>query len=80
MAEELRKGKLWDLSYDAAVSALFENYESVYGIDVNTSAYQCYHESASFQELQIDSSGEDFSPRLRIISCAAFTRRIRLTC
>ena len=60
MAEELRKGKLWDLYYDAAVSALFENYESVYGIDVNTSAYQCYHESASFQELQIDSSGEDF--------------------
>ena len=40
--------------------ALFENYESIYVIDEETSAFQCYHESNSYSSLSLDSSGEDF--------------------
>ena len=47
-------------SYEAIVRALFENYESIYDIDVETSEYRCYHESDSYSELKIESSGEDF--------------------
>ena len=54
-------GNTWNTpSYDAIVRALFETYESLYDIDVETSAYQCYHESKSFQELQLARSGADF--------------------
>jgi len=48
------------LSYEAITRALFETYESIYDIDVKTSAYQCYHESDAYSELQIESSGQDF--------------------
>jgi len=47
-------------SYEAIVRSLFENYESLYDIDAQTSAYQCYYESDSYSELQIAGSGEDF--------------------
>lgn len=47
-------------SYWAITRALVENYESIYDIDAETSAYQCYHESDSFSELSIESSGNDF--------------------
>jgi len=49
-----------ELSYEAILLALFENYESIYDIDAETSAYQCYHESDSYSELRIAGSGEDF--------------------
>ncbi|MBR1781365.1 MAG: histidine kinase [Oscillospiraceae bacterium] len=48
------------LTYEAILSALFENYESIYVIDVESSAYQCYHESQSYRELQLESRGDDF--------------------
>lgn len=47
-------------SYDAILRALFENYESIYDIDVETYAYQCYHESDAYSELKIANSGENF--------------------
>lgn len=54
-------GNTWNTpSYEAIVRALFETYESLYDIDVETSAYQCYHESKSYQELQLARSGADF--------------------
>ena len=60
MAED-RHGNAWNTpSYDAIVRALVENYESLYDVDVETSAYQCYHESESFRELQLARSGADF--------------------
>ena len=49
-----------EMSAEAITLALFENYESIYDIDVETSAYQCYHESDSYSELEIAESGEDF--------------------
>lgn len=53
------------LSYDAIVSALFDTYESIYDIDAETSAYQCYHESSAYHGLHVAKSGEDFFTALR---------------
>ena len=53
------------LSYEIIAKALFENYESIYDIDEETSAYRCYHESAMFRSLRLGSSGEDFFAALR---------------
>jgi len=47
-------------SLDAILLALFENYESIYDVNAATGAYHCYHESEVFQELQLESSGDDF--------------------
>jgi len=49
-----------EFSYHVIAKALFENYECIYDIDVETSAYQCYHESGSYGSLRIAKSGEDF--------------------
>ena len=48
------------MSYDAIVRALFEKYESIYVVDAETSAYQCFHESDSYSSLQIDGCEDDF--------------------
>ncbi|MBQ8975459.1 MAG: histidine kinase [Oscillospiraceae bacterium] len=48
------------LSHVAIMEALFENYESIYAIDVETSSYQCYHESDSFSALSLETVGDDF--------------------
>lgn len=48
------------ISRAAIIQALFETYESIYDIDMKTCAYQCYHESENYSELNIKSSGEDF--------------------
>ena len=48
------------LSREAIVRELFETYESLYDIDVDTSTYQCYHESDSYSALELESSGMDF--------------------
>ena len=48
------------LSHDAIVRALFENYESIYAVDVETAAYKCFHESDSYRSLLIEDRGDDF--------------------
>lgn len=48
------------LSHEAIAKALFENYESLYAVDIETSAYQCFHESDSFSSLNLESRGNDF--------------------
>lgn len=48
------------LSHEAIAKALFENYESLYAVDIETSAYQCFHESDSFSALNLESRGSDF--------------------
>ncbi len=60
MAEKMQDDLKNALSYEAIVRTLFENYESIYDVDVETSAYQCYYESDSFSELKIASTGNDF--------------------
>lgn len=48
------------LSKNAISQALFENYESLYAVDIETSAYQCFHESDSYSALEFESSGNNF--------------------
>ena len=48
------------LSHDAIVRALFENYESIYAVDAETSAFQCFHESDSYSSLRLENHGDDF--------------------
>jgi anti-sigma regulatory factor (Ser/Thr protein kinase) len=47
-------------SYKAITNTLFENYESIYAVDLETGGYQCYYESEVYSELRIKSSGDDF--------------------
>ena len=55
-----------ELSAEAITIALFEKYEGIYDIDVETSAYQCFFQSESYSRLNIQESGDDFFADLRI--------------
>lgn len=48
------------LSKQAILRALFENYESIYAVDAETSSFQCFHESDSYSSLKLDDRGDDF--------------------
>ncbi len=48
------------LSHEAIVKALFESYESIYAVDVGTSAFQCFHESNSYSSLRLEDHGDNF--------------------
>lgn len=48
------------LSHDAIVKALFENYESIYVVDAETSSFQCFHESDSYSSLRLEDHGDNF--------------------
>ncbi|MBQ4045738.1 MAG: histidine kinase, partial [Lachnospiraceae bacterium] len=47
-------------SHDAVAKALFENYESIYVVDAETSAYQCFHESDTYSMLPLEKAGDNF--------------------
>ncbi len=49
-----------ELSAEAITIALFEKYEGIYDIDVETSEYQCFYQSRSYSKLGINDSGDDF--------------------
>ena len=53
-------GKKNAVSYEVLANALFENYESIYDIDLETNAYNVYYESESYRELDLTRSGSDF--------------------
>ena len=48
------------VSYEVLANALFENYESIYDIDLETDAYNVYYESDSYRKLDLTRSGADF--------------------
>ncbi|MBO4694009.1 MAG: histidine kinase [Clostridia bacterium] len=48
------------LSHDAIVRALFENYESIYAVDAETSLYKCFYESDSYSSLHLKGQGSNF--------------------
>lgn len=52
--------KMNTLSYEVLANALFENYESIYDIDLETDAYNVYYESDSYRKLDLTRSGTDF--------------------
>ena len=48
------------VSYRIIAEALFENYESIYDIRVETNEYKTYYQSDSYQELRLAKQGADF--------------------
>ncbi len=48
------------LSHEAIARALYENYESIYVVDIETSSFKCFHESDSYSSLKLEHSGDDF--------------------
>lgn len=56
MGTEKRKA----IPYEVLANALFENYESIYDLDLATSGYSVYYESDPYRSLDLTRSGEDF--------------------
>ncbi len=54
------------VTYEMLARALFENYESIYDIDLENNNYKTYHESESYRKLEVASEGEDFFASLDV--------------
>ena len=48
------------VTYKMIAEALFENYESIYDIHMETHEYKTYYQSDSYQELELAKEGKDF--------------------
>lgn len=48
------------LPYETIANALFENYECIFNVDLETGEYLVYYESDSYRELHLERSGTDF--------------------
>lgn len=68
------EGKEPVVSYEVLARVLFENYESIIDVNLETYEYNSYHESESYQKLKLASSGPDFFASLP----EAITRTITL--
>lgn len=58
--EELEENEKEAAVIGNLAKALSARYESIYIIDINTNAYQCYHESEAFEEIGASTSGSNF--------------------
>lgn len=47
-------------SYRVIVDTLFDRYECIYDIDVETSNYKCFYQSLTYSKLEIEGQGNDF--------------------
>lgn len=56
MSDNIKK----NLAPEVILNALFENYESIYAVDIETSNYHCYHESDQYRTLCLEGCGVDF--------------------
>ena len=48
------------MDYELIAKALFESFETIYDIDLETSAYKCFHESEDYKKLKLEKSGDNF--------------------
>ncbi len=48
------------VTYEMLANALFDNYESIYDIDLTTSEYRTYYQSDSYLEYKLAKEGRDF--------------------
>ena len=48
------------MTYEMIANALFENYESIYDINIKTHAYKTYYQSSMYQTLKLAKEGKDF--------------------
>jgi len=63
--ESMDERKPGMLSYEEIAHALFENYESIYNVDLETGEYKVYFESEPYSRLALARSGDDFFSALR---------------
>ena len=47
-------------NYELIAKALFETYETIYDIDMETNTYSTFYESEAYRSLRIDNEGKDF--------------------
>ena len=64
MSTMTRDGRQPEISYEILAKIMFEDYESIYEIDVDTHWYRCFHESDFYQKLQLMAEGDDFFAEL----------------
>ena len=48
------------VTYEMIANALFENYESIYDIHLDSSEYVTYYQSEKYKELKLSKEGKDF--------------------
>lgn len=48
------------MDYELIAKALFERYETIYDINIETNKYSCFHESEAYSKLKIEKTGDDF--------------------
>lgn len=48
------------INYELIAKALFERYETIYDIDMETNVYSTFYESEAYRRLMIDTEGKDF--------------------
>ena len=53
-------GKQDITNYELIAKALFETYETIYDIDMETNMYSTFYESEAYRRLRIDNEGKDF--------------------
>ena len=53
------------IDYELIAKALFENYENIYDIDLETGEFSTFHESEAFSRLKLNKAGDDFFGSLR---------------
>lgn len=53
------------INYEPIAKALFENYESIYDIDMETDEYMSFHESSNYKTLKLKKKGDDFFRELK---------------
>lgn len=58
--EKKTNQKFVSLTQDVILRALSENYECIYVVNAETSAYQGFYESDTYSSLRLKSKGEDF--------------------
>ena len=48
------------MDYELIAKVLFENYETIYDINLNTHEYRSFHESEAYKKLGLETEGRDF--------------------
>ncbi|MBR2728620.1 MAG: hypothetical protein IKD92_01890 [Lachnospiraceae bacterium] len=48
------------VTFEMIAKALFENYECIYDIDLNSYRYKTYFQSETYRELKLSREGENF--------------------
>lgn len=53
------------MNYELIAKALFETYENIYDVNLETSSFFSFHESESYHSLKLEKKGDDFFEELQ---------------